>query len=119
MKRFFAIALAATTLAVTAPLAGCGTVGPKLGLTQPEDEAAFAASALGVDHTIKNGQVTNQYAVAAICAFDTANYKSLVSGRNVADGVSSYKPADDAHAAVQSDGAKYAPDFCTPVTPPV
>lgn len=109
MKRFASIVLAVVVLSA------CSAISPKLGLTQAEDEAGYTATALGVDHTIKDGQVTNQYAVAAICAFDKANYTSIKNGRNSADGVSSYQPADAAHAAIQKDGSTYAPDFCVPV----
>lgn len=92
-------------------LSGCVS----LGLSQSESETAYTVAAPAADVFIISGKATGD-AVAQICTGDNANYKILISTRNVMDGVKSYAPADNAHAALQTDGAKLS-GVCVPPPP--
>lgn len=102
--------LCAALLAVS--LGGCVS----LGLSQQDSETAYTIATIGGDAFILSGKATPDQAGQA-CVADNVTYNILVSSRNIADGVN-YSPADNAHAALQRDGARLAPDKCVPVTPP-
>jgi hypothetical protein len=92
-------------------LSGCVS----LGLSQASSEKLYTDAAIAADLYLQSGHVTGT-AAGQICLGDNANYRVLISTRNVADGVD-YAPADNAHAAVQADGFKLNPVQCIPVAP--
>ena len=92
-------------------LSGCVA----LGLSQSESETGYTIAATAGDVFIISGKATPD-ATAQLCTADNANYKILISTRNVADGVKSYAPADNAHVALQTDGAKLS-GVCVPPPP--
>ena len=90
-------------------LGGSGCV--SLGLSQQDSETAYTVATIAGDAFILSGKATPDAAGQA-CVADNVAYRILASTRNVADGVS-YGPADGAHAALQHDAAKLAPDKCS------
>lgn len=93
----------AIVLAVSVGLSCCAGIGAKLGLSQQDDENNYTTAAQGFDLSITSG-IARGGLVGSICTADNAAYKSLKSTRNPIDGVSSYGPADNAHAELQTDG---------------
>lgn len=91
-------------------LSGCVS----LGMSQAQSEQAYTIGAGLTDVAIELGKLTPENTSTA-CTVDNLNYNTLVSTRNVADGVN-YGPTNAAHAKLQADGAKLSP-ACTPVTP--
>lgn len=93
----------AIVLAASVSLSCCAGIGAKLGLSQQDDENNYVMAANGFDLSITTG-IAKGGLVGTMCTADNAAYKSLKSTRNPVDGVSSYGPADNAHAELQTDG---------------
>lgn len=92
-------------------MSGCVSAG----ISQQDSETTYTLAAIGADVALTSGQI-NPASAGQICLVDNADYKILAATRNVADGVN-YVPADNAHAALQADGAKLAPVQCSPPAP--
>jgi hypothetical protein len=82
-------------------LSGCVS----LGLSQAQSENDYTIGATAADVFLISGKATGD-AASQICFGDTAAYKILIATRNVGDGVKSYAPADNAHVALHTDGAR-------------
>lgn len=108
MKR---LQLLASTAMFGLALTGCVS----LGMSQAQSEQAYTIGAGLTDTAIVLGKLTPEN-VGTACTVDGLNYNTLISTRNVADGVN-YAAADNAHAKLQTDGSKYSPACAPPAKP--
>lgn len=96
---------------VAVALGGCVS----LGLSQQDSETTYTLSATAADVYLISGKANGDGA-GQVCLGDTVTYRTLTATRNVADGVN-YDPANNAHAALQRDGARLNALQCIPVAP--
>lgn len=101
-------------LVCAAMLAVCVSGCVSAGLSQQDSETTYTLAAIGADVALGSGQV-NGVSAGQICLVDNANYKILAATRNIADNVN-YAPADAAHKALQTDGARLNSTQCIPPT---